>query len=461
MDNGVVQTYDVIIMLGTIRKLIPKPLMQAYHWSLAHLAAAWYGYPSRHMVVIGVTGTNGKTTVVNLIAAVLEEAGEKVGLTSTVNFRVGREEIVNAMKMTMPGRFFLQKTLKRMADADCRYAVIETSSQGLAQFRHLGIEYDVAVFTNLTPEHIEAHGGFENYKRAKLKLFESLMCHKRKHVHMRGDVQKVIVVNFESEHADDFLKPKADKKFGYFADATPRSTANGDGAIVPVEARDVNLTDAGSSFSVRETKFSLQLPGRYNVMNALAATTVGLTQGIKLETASRALAKVEHVLGRFERIDEGQDFSVIVDYAPEPESLRQLYGVIDGLAHERIIHVLGSAGGGRDSARRPVLGAIAAEHASLVIVTNEDPYDEDPMSIINQVAEGARSAGKKEGENLHRILDRREAIERAVAEARKGDIILLTGKGAEQAIVEKGGRKLPWDEREVVRKILKKRMSRR
>lgn len=446
-------------MFGRLRKFIPKRMMQLYHWSLAHLAAAWYGHPSKNLIVIGVTGTNGKTTVVNLISAILEEAGEKVGLTSTVNFRIGNTEIVNAMKMTMPGRFFLQKMLKRMVDEGCRYAVIETSSQGIEQYRHLGIEYDIAVFTNLTPEHIEAHGGFENYKRAKLKLFESLMHAKRKHVNLHGDVQKLSIVNLESEYAQEFLEPKADKKFGFFAKVPEESGKNAAWPIVPVKALDIELSEKGSSFKVRDTEFILQLPGRYNVMNALAAIAVGLSQGIKLETAAQALKKIEHVLGRFERIDEGQDFSVIVDYAPEPESLRQLYGVIDELPHTRIIHVLGSAGGGRDVSRRPILGALAAEHADVVIVANEDPYDEDPMEIINQVAEGARKGGKKEGENLFRILDRREAISKAIMEAETGDIVLLTGKGAEQAIVGKGGKKMAWDEREVARKILRKRLG--
>lgn len=458
VDNSLVQAYSGA-MLGMIRKLVPKPLMQAYHWSLARLAAAWYGHPSKRMVVIGVTGTNGKTTVVNLIASVLEEAGHMVGLTSTVNFRIGKSEIVNATKMTMPGRFFLQKTLARMADAGCHYAVIETSSQGIAQFRHIGIEYDLAVFTNLTPEHIEAHGGFENYKRAKLKLFESLMDHKRKHLDWRGDVQKLSVVNLESEHGMDFLKPKSDKKYGYFAKASEEGMQSAPWPIVPVKALDLSVTDHGSDFRVRDTPFHLQLPGRYNVMNAMAAVAVGLSQGVKLETAASALGKIEHVLGRFERIDEGQDFAVIVDYAPEPESLRQLYGVIDGMPHHRIIHVLGSCGGGRDVARRPVLGKLAAEHADHVVVTNEDPYDDDPTEIVNQVADGARKAGKEEGKNLFRILDRREAIEKAIGLAEKGDIVLLTGKGAEQAIVGKGGKKTPWDEREVARSVLRKRLK--
>jgi UDP-N-acetylmuramoyl-L-alanyl-D-glutamate--2,6-diaminopimelate ligase len=207
---------------------------------------------------------------------------------------------------------------------------------------------------------------------------------------------------------------------------------------------------------VRDVKFSLKMPGRYNVLNALAAVSVGLSQGIGLDVMAKALAKMGGVPGRFERVDEGQGFNVIVDYAPEPESMRQLYQAVKALGRGRIIHVLGSAGGGRDVARRPILGSIAAENADIAIVTDEDPYDDDPREIIDQVAAGAIKGGKKEGETLFKILDRREAIAKAISLAQPGDIVLLTGKGAEQAIVGKGGRKTPWDERKVARDILKK-----
>lgn len=445
-------------MISSLKKLVPKPLLQAYHFALAHLAAAWYAWPSKRMVVIGVTGTNGKTTVVNLIARILEEAGEKVGLTSTVNFRIAGKDILNDMKMTMPGRFFLQKTLHRMAEAGCRFAVIETSSQGLEQFRHLGIEYDVAVFTNLTPEHIEAHGGFDAYKQAKLKLFRHLTRRPRKSLPMRGDVKKIVVANLESEHVWDFLDVSADKKYGFLAEGG-REAGKVSWPMAIVKALDVKLEAQGSTFSVRETRFSLKMPGRYNVLNALAAISVGLSQGVPLETMARALAKVDNVPGRFERIDEGQDFAVIVDYAPEPESLKQVYAAIDRMPRKRLIHVLGSAGGGRDVARRPILGRMAGERADVAVVTNEDPYDDDPRLIIEQVAAGAREAGKKEGETLFLVDDRREAIRKAVALALPGDVVLLTGKGAEQAIVGRGGKLQPWDERKVARELLRERLG--
>lgn len=445
-------------MFSTLKRFIPRPLLRAYHWLLALLAAAWYAWPSKRLIVIGVTGTNGKTTVVNLIARLLEEAGEKVGLTSTVNFRIDGEDVLNDLKMTMPGRFFLQKMLHRMVEAGCRYAVIETSSQGLDQYRHLGIEYDVAVFTNLTPEHLEAHGGFENYKNAKLKLFRHLARHKRKTFPLRGDVKTVAVVNLESAYAWDFLDVPADKKYGFLAEGSEKPAGNVTWPMAVVKGLKVDLKPESSSFVVRDVRFDLKMPGRYNVLNALAAIAVGLSQGLPLEVMARGLAKVANVPGRFEKIEEGQDFTVIVDYAPEPESLRQAYAAVLRLPHTRIIHVLGSAGGGRDVARRPILGKLAGEKADVVIITNEDPYDDDPRLIIEQVAAGAIEAGKKEGRTLFKIDDRREAIAKAIASAAAGDVILLTGKGAEQAIVGRGGKLHPWDERKVARELLRKRL---
>jgi UDP-N-acetylmuramoyl-L-alanyl-D-glutamate--2,6-diaminopimelate ligase len=449
-------------MLSSVKRHIPKQLMATYHWSLALLAAAWYHCPSKKLIVIGVTGTNGKTTTANLIAKVLEASGAKVGLTTTANFRIAGEEQVNALKMTMPGRFFLQRMLRQMVAAGCRYAVIETSSQGIEQFRHLGIEYDVAVFTNLTPEHIEAHGGFENYKRAKLKLFQHVSHDARKHLPGRGDVFKTIVVNLESPYAWEFLDHRADKKYGYLiGDAERAAGTETNGPSTLVKALDFAALPTGSTFTVHGTRFDLKLPGRYNVLNALAAIAVGESQDVGLAQMAQALAQVEFVPGRFERIDEGQDFQVVVDYAPEPEAMRQLYGVIDTLPKKHLIHVLGSAGGGRDKSRRPVLGEFAGRRADFVIVTNEDPYDENPQTVIDAVAAGAIVAGKREGHNLFRIRDRREAIDKALELAGPGDLVLLTGKGSEQAIMGPNGTSTPWDERQVVRDLLRRRLARR
>lgn len=436
-----------------IKKLIPKFLLNFYHWSMAHLAKIRYGNPSKKLVVIGVTGTNGKSTVTEIIAKLLEGCGKKVGFTSTVKFKVGKKEWLNKTKMTMTGRFYLQKILKDMVKAGCEYAVIETSSQGLEQYRHVGINYDMAVFTNLTPEHIEAHGGFENYKKAKGKLFKHLMNRSRKELF--GQVwEKTSIVNLADEHANYFADFPAEEKWGFFKKkAFKKDWENLVENLVFTE--DYNIDLKGSEFTVSEQKFKLNFLGEFNIDNALAALTVGRRIGLTWEEMADSLAKIEGVPGRMEVIDEGQSFGVLVDYAPEPASFGKLYETVKILAKQKIIHVFGSCGGGRDVARRPILGKMAGEMADYCIITNEDPYDDDPMEIINDVAAGCLKTGKVEGKNLLKILDRKEAIAKAFSLAEPGDLVLLTGKGAEQAIMIAGGKKQDWDEREVARELLK------
>ena len=445
---------------------MPKTVLGWYHLALAKIAAAWYWRPSEKMVVIGVTGTNGKSTTVNLIARILEEACSAkaellpnqssalrhcVGLTSTVNFKVGEKEWLNPTKMTMLGRFALQKLLRDMVDAGCKYAVVETSSEGIKQYRHRGINYDVAVFTNLTPEHIESHGGFENYKKAKGELFRHLTRMPRKPAQIfvsqkfqSGKIPKISVVNGDDQYAEYFLQFPADQKI-----------------IYTMKDKNVQVDVTGSRFTVDGVELKLKLLGEFNVYNALAAIAVARALGVDLQICKTALEKVEGVPGRLERIDEGQNFTVIVDYAPEPASLQALYRVVKMLPHNRVIHVLGSTGGGRDRSRRGVLGKIAAKHADTVIVTNEDPYDDDPMEIIEEVARGARECKMKNVKckmiELLRILDRKEAIAKALSLAQQNDLVLITGKGAEQAMCVAGGKKIPWDDREVVKTLLSSR----
>jgi len=416
--------------------------------ALAVLADLYYGRPSAKLIVIGVTGTNGKTTTVSLIAKIIEEAGFKVGAASTAIFKIAGKEWLNDRKMTMLGRFALQKLLSDMAKAGCRYAVIETSSQGVEQFRHLGIRYDICVFTNLTPEHIEAHGGFENYKNAKLKLFKHLERLPEKIIAGKKII-KAVCVNDDDKYAGEFLDFKIEKKIVFGIDCD-----------CGIKAKDISFGPSGVSFKVAETGLNLKLFGRFNVYNSLAAMAVAVSQEIKFEAMKSALEKISVMPGRMEFIENGKGFKILVDYAPEPESMKQLFETIK--LHKliaqggRIIHVFGSCGGGRDVARRPVLGRISAENGTVAIITNEDPYDDDPGLIIDQVAQGAVSGGLVEGQNLLKIGDRREAVRKALSLAQPGDLVLLTGKGSEQAICSAKGKKIPWDEREAVREELKK-----
>lgn len=431
-----------------LRRLVPAPLLAAYHYLLAFIAAWKYGWPSRDIRVIGVTGTGGKSTTVHLLARVLEHGGHTVGYTSTAVYKVGNEEILNPDKMTMMGRFRLQAMLRRMVDEGCDYAVVETTSQGVVQFRHRFINYDTIIFTGIYPEHIEAHGSFDAYKAAKLELCAHVARSRRK-VLGGETIGKTLIGNGDDEHIDEFMNFNVERKIRFglsaleFDDGTP-----------PYRVRAGETTAAGTSFFVSNVKIYLKLFGELNIYNALAATAAGLNAGMSLSVIAQALEAVPGVPGRFEQIDAGQPFTVVVDYAYEPKALGKLYETVARLPHQRVIHVLGSAGGGRDTWRRPVLGKIAGEQAALVIVTDEDPYDEDPRAIMEAVAEGAREAGKKDDINLFVIPDRRAAIRRALEEAGKKDLVLITGKGSEQGLCVAHGKMLPWDDREVVREEL-------
>lgn len=431
-------------ILSVIRKHTPAPMLSAYHLALAMLANAKYGHPSNAMIVIGVTGTNGKSSTVNFIAQILSNLGHTVGYTSTAGFNIAGKEVVNAMKMTMPGRFVLQRLLRQMVDAGCAYAIVETSSQGLVQYRHIGINYDVAVFTNLTPEHIEAHGGFEKYKKAKGILFDRLGRLKRKKIGGKL-IPKVNVVNADDEHAPFYASFSADRHVDY-------SFSDREGAADHLIGSVRYPSPSGVIFGVNGIDVTLPLLAGFEHKNALAAVAAVVAAGIPLKDAVEAASKLRSVPGRFERIDCGQPFMVIVDYGYEPYALLALYNSLPE-HNGRVIGVHGSAGGGRDVARRTEIGRVAAEHEDVVVVTNEDPYEEDPRVIIEAVAKGARDHGKVDGTSLFMIDDREEAIAFALAQAKAGDVVLVTGKGSEPVMAVKGG-SIPWDDRAVVRKGL-------
>jgi len=475
----------IIIMdklLHKIKRLIPQKIFKffqpGYHYIMAWLAAVWYQFPSEEIIVIGVTGTTGKTTSVYLIAKSLEAAGYKAGYSSTAMFNDGEKEWLNDKKMTMPGRFFTQHLLRNMANNGCHYAIIETTSEGVAQFRHRFINYDILVFTGLYEEHLEAHGSFAGYKQAKLKLFRHLKNCKIKYANDNkkvclaeaslkkidyGRVKKTIIANGDDQHAGDFLAFWAEQKLVYAGlDRVSEAVKIPSGAT-NIGYRIISHDHSGIAFRFEIRRqgempaagtVRLKLLGLFSATNALNALALGVSQDICMADIVKGLESVTGIPGRMEKIDEGQPFTVIVDYAFEPNALEKLYETIKLIPHRRIIHVLGSAGGGRDAARRPKLGAIAGRIAGTVIVTNEDPYDENPALIIDQVAAGAKNAGKKLDKDLYKIPDRYEAIRTALSLAKPEDIVLITGKGSEQAICSANGEKITWDDRAVARGIL-------
>ncbi|MCX6793196.1 MAG: UDP-N-acetylmuramyl-tripeptide synthetase [Candidatus Falkowbacteria bacterium] len=456
--------------LQIIKRFIPKKLFHMawplYHFLLGVTANIVYRWPSQKLIVIGVTGTTGKTTTTYLIASMLRGAGYKVGYTSTAMFSDGNSDWINDKKMTMVGRLFTHKMLRKMLKNGCQYAVIETSSEGIVQYRHRFIDYDVVLITGLYPEHIESHGSFDNYREAKGMLFSRLKDCKTKYTDDNKKVHKVegikklslnrvkktTIVNANDQYASYFASFWAEEKFafnlrnekvpGLFEESVNRVVA------------DISQTDTERKLIINKTPITVNMLGRFNLTNILAAATVGLTQGISLDKIRVGLEQVSGVPGRLEKIDEGQSFSIIVDYAFEPNAVKRLYETINESKHGKIIHVLGSTGGGRDKSRRPILGAIAGEMADIVIVTDEDPYDENPSLIIEAVAQGAESAGKKRNFNLFTELSRREAINKALKLAKDNDVVLITGKGSEQAICRAKGKKEKWDDRKVCREEL-------
>ncbi len=415
-------------ILSFLKKIIPEPVFRffqpLYHKFLAYGAAFFYLFPGKRLTVIGITGTNGKTTVTHLLTDILEEAGENVASISSLRFKIKDTEWRNELKMTMPGRFRLQKFLHDAVASGCRYAVIEVTSEGIKQFRHLGIDFFMAVLTNVTPEHIESHGSFENYRNAKAELFRR---------------SKIHILNGEDPHIEYFLK-------------------------IPAETRMVyTKKDLPSDIHVR-------LLGDFNLENAAAAYHAAKIIGIDTDSIKHVLERTSFIAGRLEFIQK-EPFSVVVDYAHTPDALEKVYKTLRPPTSStlgvkspktpsvfpvggRLVCILGAAGGGRDKWKRPEMGRIAAKFCDEVILTNEDPYEENPLYILDDIERGF-SEIKNPKFHYQKILDRREAIRRALQWAKEGDTVIITGKGAEPWIMGPNNLKIPWDDRDIAREELK------
>lgn len=431
-------------MKKLLRKLIPERFLLGYHAVRSYLTAAAHGFPAKSMIVIGVTGTKGKTSATNYIWSVLTSGGYKTGIISTANIRIGDEQLLNKYHMTMPGTAATQGLLRQMKAAGCEICLVETTSEGLKQYRHVGISYDVAVFTNLTPEHLPSHGGsFDAYKRAKGRLFASLKSSPTKK--LRGEVfSKTIVANSDSEHAPYYLSFPAERKltFGITGEADTQATN-----LKPVAN--------GMQFTVGGEVFETTIPGTFNVYNALPAISIAHMLKIPTENIAKGLLSLNVIPGRMERITEAKDFAVIVDYAHEAASVAGALEAGRSLTAKggKLIFLLGAEGGGRDPKKRPVMGKLSAEQADYTVVSNVDSYDDDPLPILEDIAKGAEKAGAVREENLFVVADRREGIRKALQLAREGDVVLITGKGAEQSMILEG-KTYAWDDRKVVREEL-------
>jgi UDP-N-acetylmuramoyl-L-alanyl-D-glutamate--2,6-diaminopimelate ligase len=411
--------------------------------ALANLACVYYGYPAQQLCTIGVTGTDGKTTTSNLISTILENAGKRTGLMTTANFRMGGEEWENTTRQSTLEAPEIQQFLRRMLDEGMTHAIVESTSHGLELQRVRGCAFDIGVVTNITHEHLDFHKTIEAYRRAKARLFEMLDTERDKGL----GIKPFAILN-RDDVSYEVLKPYCRVPILDY----------GFNEAAAVRAVDVDLKAHGTRFRAilptTEIRIETRLVGSFNVSNCLAAIATTYSLGVKPEEFAGGLAKVTGVTGRMETIDEGQPFTVIVDYAHTPDSLEKVLAILRPLTSHTLMAVFGSAGE-RDVQKRPIMGRIAAQRADFFVITDEDPREEDRESILQEIARGAEAVGKRQGKDFLCIADRREAIAAAFAHAKPGDTILLAGKGHEQSILIGRG-KISWDDRRVAREELQK-----
>ncbi|HPS28530.1 MAG TPA: UDP-N-acetylmuramyl-tripeptide synthetase, partial [Candidatus Paceibacterota bacterium] len=356
---------------------------------------------------------------------------------------IGQEESMNPYHMTMPGKTIIQSLLKKMLDNGCEYAIVETTSEGIKQWRHKAINYDTAIFTNLSPEHLDAHGSYDNYKKAKGQLFATLEKLPRKTLKGKK-ILKTIIANADDNEAEYYLHFPADQKITF-----------GINNAADIKAEQIKLAPFSSEFIVDGLNYKLNLPGDFNIYNALVAIAVAKNFDLPQSAVVKGLADLRNIPGRMEKIEVGQDFITLVDYAHEEKSMTAAIRATREMTTGKVIVLLGAEGGGRDKAKRPAMGKVAGELADYVVVSNVDPYEDDPKPIIEDIATAAEAVGKIEGTNLFRVEDRRVGIAKALSLAAKDDVVLITGKGAEQFITI-GGARSPWDDRQVVKEEIEK-----
>lgn len=417
---------------------VPQLIVANSRAALSGIANEFFRRPSRELGVIGITGTDGKTTTSFITDHILRTAGRRTGLIGTIAVRIGDEEDVHASRQTTPESNDVQKYLRQMADANVDWAILEATSHGLAMHRLDHVEFQIGAVTNITHEHLDYHGTVAAYRRAKGTLLERVALN-----------QGAVILNADDEGAMS-VAPLA-------AGATLLRYST-HGADADIHAIDIEVTGSGSSFRLKTPGYSgqhLRLPliGAFNIENALCATGIALAAGIPLSETIAALQSTPPVPGRLARVDMGQPFNLIVDYAHTPDSLTKVLALLRELnPGGRLIAVFGSAGE-RDITKRPLQGGVSAKLADITIVTSEDPRNENPEAINEHIAKGAEAAGAQRGVNLFLDVDRRDAVRRAIGLAKPGDCILLAGKGHEQSIIW-GLEKLPWDEAEVARELL-------
>ncbi len=424
--------FFILLFKNFIKKILPENFILCFwHYPKAVLAAFLYNFPAKKLIVIGVAGTKGKTTSCSLISQILEKGGKKTAVMSTAILKIGEKQELNKIKMTTPCSLFLQRFIKKAVKAGCRYLILETSSHALVQHRVFGIPYQVVVLTNMMPDHLEYHKTAKDYSESHKKMFTSKL--------------KYLIINSDDFHLKSFLDLRVPNSQTITYGLKNKKT---------ILAKDIYLNTKGSIFTIEmaqdSIKVNLPLLGKFNIYNALAGAAVGISQDINLTKIKNRLEKVNQIPGRVEKIDAQQNFEIIVDYAHSPESLDNFFKAILPLKKTRMITVFGACGE-RDARKRPLMGKIIAQNSDYIIITNDDPYGEDPEKIAKQVLAGIEN--KDFNRSLFKILDRKIAIKKAFTLAKQGDLVLILGKGAEQWQVFKD-KKIPWDDRKIAKELV-------
>ena len=405
VDNGA----SAVIAERPLNLDVPVIVVKNTSRAMAVLADAFYGQPTKKLQLIGITGTNGKTTTSHLIEKILADAGKKTGLIGTMYTKIGDRKLET--KNTTPESLTLQKTFKQMVDAGVESAVMEVSSHALDMGRVHGCDYDIAVFTNLTQDHLDYHHTMEDYKRAKSLLFSQL-----------GNTYEIEHPKFAILNADDQASELYEKS------TAAHVVTYGIDNAADIMAKNIQMTAAGTSFQLvlptGKYPIAIKLIGKFSVYNVLASTLAALVSGIPISDIIRSLEAIDGVAGRFELVNAGQDFTVIVDYAHTPDSLENVLKTIQQFARKRIFVVVG-CGGDRDRTKRPIMARIACNYATDPIFTSDNPRSEDPLAILKDMEEGVK------GESYRVIPDRKEAITTAINDAESGDVLLIAGKGHE------------------------------
>lgn len=438
IDSAVQRGAAAVLAEEPVDAGVPVIVVNNSRAALAPLSATFYGHPSRDLTMIGLTGTDGKTTTSYLVRHILQHAGIQTGLMGTVGIEIGDGTTHNLPHQTTPESNLVQGYLREMVDRGTSAAVLEATSHGLAMHRLDGTRFTIAGVTNITHEHLEYHGTIENYRRAKAILLERV-----------ADEGGVVVLNADDEGA---------RAVSEYAEGARIVWYSMEGQQADLAARDVVVDGDGSRFTLCTDagvlRVSLPMLGEFNVANALCAVGVTMAAGVDVGVAVEALASASGVPGRMNRVVEGQPFNVVVDYAHTPESIGKVLRLLRRLHPDRRLIAVSGSAGERDPFKRPLQGAVMAELADITIVTSEDPRNEDPEKIIREIGDGAREKGAADGESLFEITDRREAIQKAFELAGDGDCVLLAGKGHETSIIW-GFEHRPWDEEAVAREELR------